>query len=155
MQEMTPEQILAQLEAARTRGNLPEEIHAQLKAAEKRGDVEGQLEILRQSLSLAQQSANTVGEIEVLRQLGNIYQHISQLRKAHAYRVVAAELVADPRSQCPPGGRMLVEADLGRSYIEGREWQKAEKYTLEAIEIAKSLGDQPAQDTYELNLALI
>src|SRR5215472_4842824 len=96
MQEMTPGQILAQLETARLHGDLPEQILVQLETAQKRGDVEGQLEILRQWLSLAQQSANTVVEIEILRMLGNVYQSISQLRKAHSYRVVAAELATKP-----------------------------------------------------------
>jgi len=133
----------------------PKQLLEQLEAAKKRGDIDGQIESLRQLLSWAQQSRNVGLEIEVLRWLGNAYQEKGQLRRAHSYRVTAAELVEDPNSQCPPQLQMKVEGDLGRSYIEARNWPSAESYTQRALEMAESLGNERAQCIYKINLGFI
>lgn len=138
MQDMTIEQMWEQLEDAR-----------------KRGDLDGQIEPLRQLLSLAQQSVNVAVEIELLRLLGNVYQEKGQMQKAHSYRVAAAKLVEDRRSECPVELQMTVEGDLGRSYIEVHDWTNAEQHTRQALEMAESLNNKKGQCIYKINMELI
>jgi len=127
----------------------------QLADAERRRDPDAQISILRQFLSIAQQNSNTPLEIHALRGLGNAYQEKDELSRAHSYRVTASQLADDPRSQCPLDLKMVVECDLGRSYIEARDWPKAEMHTQRAIALAKSLHRERDHCIFQLNMGVI
>ncbi len=132
-----------------------EQMWEQLEDAQKRGDLDGQIEPLRQLLSLVQQSVNVAVEIELLCLLGNVYQEKGQMQKAHSYRVAAAELIEDHRSECSVELQMAVEGDLGRSYIEVHDWTKAEHHTQRALDMAESLDNKQGHCIYKINLGLI
>ena len=75
--------------------------------------------------------------------------------KAHSYRVTAAKSAETAGSQCPMDIRMLIEGDLGRSYIEVRDWPKAERHTQHAVNMAQLLEDERAECLYKTNLGLV
>jgi CHAT domain-containing protein/tetratricopeptide (TPR) repeat protein len=124
-------------------------------AARQRHDADGQIEILRSLLSIAQQSGNRIGEIEVLRWMGNALQDKGLLQKAHAYRVTAERLMHELGEECPPVLRMSVEGDLGRSFIETKEWNAAESHTREALRMAEELEHEEGLCIYNMNLARV
>lgn len=126
-----------------------------LETAKRKGDLDGQIKIWRELLSFSQQNVNVVGEIEALRQLGNLYQAKGQLQKAHAYRLTAVEQAEDPQSNCPPNIYMLVVGDLGRSFIDTKDWSKGESYTQRALEMATAENDLLAECIYKINLQLV
>jgi tetratricopeptide (TPR) repeat protein len=132
-----------------------EDLLQELADAERRRDADAQIRIYRQFLSIAQQNSNTVMEIHALRGLGNAYQDKDELHRAHSYRVTAQQLAQDPRSQCPADLRMAIECDLGRSYIEARDWPKAEMHTLRAVELAQSAGKERDRCIFQINLGVI
>ena len=132
-----------------------QQLWEQFEDAEKRGNPDGQIEPLRQMLSLAQQSGDVWLEIEVLRLLGNAYHEKGKLQKAHFYRLIAAKLIEESCSNYFLEGKMALEGDLGRSYIEVHDWTKAEHHTKQALEMAESLGHEQGQCIYKINLELI
>ncbi|MBW2663719.1 MAG: hypothetical protein JRD93_17495, partial [Deltaproteobacteria bacterium] len=134
---------------------ISQELLEQLEVAKKRGDLDTQIEVLRQLLSLVQQNGEVVGEIEVLRLLGNVYHEKDQLQKAHSYRVTAVQLAENNRSQCPPEEFMSVYCDLGRSFIEVHDWVNAEIHTQHAFELAQSLQNIRAKCICKINFELI
>lgn len=132
-----------------------EQLFDQLQDAERRGDLDAQVELLRQFHSLAQQSGDVLAEIGAAIRLGNVFHDKGQVQMAHSYRVVVAELAGNPLSNYPPDLRMSIEGDLGRSYIEARDWPKGEAHTRQALEMAESLHNEIAQCVYKLNLGMI
>jgi tetratricopeptide (TPR) repeat protein len=134
---------------------MPNDLIRQLEEAKNRGDVAGEIHVLEQLLSLSQQAGKVPGEIECLRWLGNAYQEKGELHRAHSYRVEASRLAADPRSGCPPRMQMFVEGDLGRSYIEVQDWQRAETHTRRALQTAEQLHEEQALGIYKINLGRV
>src|SRR5262245_1447100 len=132
-----------------------QELIEQLQAMKDRGDVHGEVNVLQQMLTLAQQTHNQVGEVEVLRWLGNAFQKLSQMQTAHSYRVTAAQLVEKLGAACPDNTRMLVEGDLGRSFIEVHDWTRAEEHTRRALQIAEQRQDEQPLCIYWMNLAVV
>ncbi len=128
------------------------ELLDQLDIALNSGNLESQIEILRQFLSLAQQSGNRIGEIWAMRLLGNAYHDKGQMNKAQSYRVTAAQLINELGPKCPMDLRMSVEGDLGRSYMEIGDWPRAEAYTNNALRMAESIQDLRSQCIFKMNL---
>jgi tetratricopeptide (TPR) repeat protein len=113
------------------------------------------IELFSHLLSLAQQEGDVKAEIEARRLLANAYQEKGQLRRAHSYRLEAAKIAEAYRSQCPPEVLMFLEADIGRTYIEVGDWQRAEVHTQRALGMAESLHDELSLCRYNMNLGVI
>jgi CHAT domain-containing protein/tetratricopeptide (TPR) repeat protein len=126
-----------------------------LQAAEQERNPEKIIEILRQLLSIAQQQENKILEIETLRRLGNVFQDGGQLQKSHAYRVTAEKLVKEMGQDCPIEVQMMVEGDLGRSYIEAHDWKKAEEFTSRALAKAEAQNHAEGLRIFKINLSVI
>lgn len=130
-------------------------LHRQLDEAHQRGDTAREIDILRTMLGHAQQWGEKVAEIAVLRLLGNAHQDRDEMQKSHNYRLSAQQIIREIGAACPAETRMLVEGDLGRSFIEFRDWPKAEAHTRAALEQAEARNDERARCVYRMNLALI
>jgi tetratricopeptide (TPR) repeat protein len=131
------------------------ELFDQLKIAKQGGDLDKQVDIWRQLLSISQQNVNMLGEIVALRQLGNVYQEKGQLQQAHSFRLTALDLLEDPRANCPPEEHMSLIGDLGRSFIEVKDWLNAESYIQKALAMAKEHNIPTAECIFRINLQLI
>jgi tetratricopeptide (TPR) repeat protein len=127
----------------------------ELEAAERERNPAKIIDILRQLLSIAQQGENKILEIETLRSLGNVFQDCGQLQKSHAYRVTAENLVKELGEECPIDVQMMVEGDLGRSYIEAQDWKKAEEFTSRALAKAESQNHVEGIRIFKINLSAI
>jgi|GEM_PF-3550147 len=132
-----------------------EKLFDQLESAKQQGDLDGEIAVWRQLISISQQFENREFEIKAMRRLGNLYQDKGQLQMAHAYRLTAVDLAEDPLSNCSPKEFMYVIGDLGRSFLESKDWSKAESYTCRALEMAKEQNDQMAKFIYKINMQLV
>src|SRR5512139_763580 len=129
-----------------------ENIWNELEQAKKAGDLDTQIEITQNLLSVAQQRADGPAELEMLRQLGNLYQEKGDLRKAHSYRVIAAELAAQSADHLSPSLRAHIENDLGRSFLEAKDWNRAAIHLQHSL---KLIEEEPNENVRRLNRAII
>jgi CHAT domain-containing protein len=133
----------------------PEEFVKKYREARASGDIELQIELLRDNLSYAQQTLNPVGEIAAMRALGNVYQEQGDLKSAHKWRLEALRRARQPDAEISDELRMELTGDLGRSFVEARDWGEAEHYTRAALELAERLGHGMGRCIYRINLILI
>lgn len=128
--------------------------------AAQRGDVDLKIDILKELVSLCQLSDEPTGYYaEALRWLGNAYQDKHDIPVAHSYRIEASKVVEALGPSCDDSLTMFVTGDLGRSFIELREWVQAEEHTRRALSIAEAMGEtstgRSARCIYRMNLGLI
>ena len=130
----------------------PEEFARQLTQARRSGDFQRQIDLLRDSLSVAQQARYADGEAEAMLQLGNVYQELGDIDSAHTWRLAALHIAEQPDAQISDEIRMGIAGGLGRSAIEARDWGEAERHTRTALDLAEQLGHQPGRCIYRINL---
>lgn len=127
--------------------------------AAQAGDIDREIEILRELVSLCQLNRQpTDFYAEALRWLGNAYQNKNDITRAHNYRVEALKIVQALGPGCNPYLTMCVTGDLGRSFLEIGEWTQAEEYSRLAIEAAARIDDpdsrREGECIYKMNLSL-
>jgi tetratricopeptide (TPR) repeat protein len=126
--------------------------------AAKRGDLDTEIDVLKELLSLCLLSGEPADHYaEALRWLGNAYQAKNNIPRAHSYRLEALKIVEQLGDRCNDYVAMCVVGDMGRSFMELAEWQEAEVHTRRALSIAESRqsGDKSGLCIYRMNLGLI
>jgi CHAT domain-containing protein/tetratricopeptide (TPR) repeat protein len=141
-------------------GFLPLDYFRRAEEAGKRGDRDQKIDILKELVSLYQLvDEPSDGYAEALRWLGNVYQEKNDIPRAHSYRIAASKVVDSLGSRCSPYVAMCVAGDLGRSFMELREWERAEEHTRHALSLAETMGDDDTARSgrciYRVNLGLI
>jgi CHAT domain-containing protein len=96
---------------------------------------EKKIELLNQLLSVAQQTNKPLAEISTLNRLGNIWQDLGDIQRAHSYRLEAQRLLQLHESISPVELKVNIEIDLGRSYIEVQDLKNAEIHTQKALQL--------------------
>lgn len=136
----------------------PRDYLLRARDAESRGDHDTEIEVLQDLVSLCG-SGQKPGEYcaEALRRLGNAFQSKNQIVRAHNYRLESLNVIRALGSHCSAETSLAVHGDLGRSFIELREWNAAESYITAALAIAAaSVGDKSdAVCTHRMSLAVI
>ena len=128
--------------------------------AAKRGDIDGEIDVLKELVSLCQLSDTPADYYaEALRWLGNAYQTKNNIPVAHSYRLEAFRIIEQLGASCNDYIAMSVNGDLGRSFIELNEWPQAELHTRRALAIAEAMKDIESRRSglciYRMNLGLI
>jgi tetratricopeptide (TPR) repeat protein len=131
-----------------------EELAAQHDEAMRRGDTTTCIRVLRELISHAKRLGNRVLEADFLRQMANAHHERGELREAHSLRVAASDL-ARQTPGFPPQVLQWIENDVGRSYIQVRNWELAEAHTDRAIAMAEQIGAEREQCIAIMNMAII
>jgi tetratricopeptide (TPR) repeat protein len=128
-----------------------------LSEAEDEPDPERRIELLHPLLSWARSTPGlpSMWQIEPMRLLANVHQDKGELQDAYGLRVEAARLAADPGGDCPALLRLRVEGDLGRSYVEVRDWKRAEEQFRKALALAEECREERDAIVQKLNLYLV
>jgi ATP/maltotriose-dependent transcriptional regulator MalT len=120
-----------------------------------RGDTAERIAAMQQLVEFARRQGNQALEAGFLRDLANAFHEKGELRQAHALRLKASNLADHLGATCPSKIRVWIEGDLGRSFIEARNWPEAETHTERALAMATELGAERERSIYLLNLTLI
>ncbi|MBT7600911.1 MAG: CHAT domain-containing protein [Anaerolineae bacterium] len=100
---------------------------------------EKKIELLNQLLSVAQQTNKPLAEISTLNRLGNMWQDLGDIQRAHSYRLEAQSLLQLHEDISPANLKINIEIDLGRSYIEVRDLKNAEIHTHKALQLLNQI----------------